>query len=161
MSITDPIVLLIGVIYCRIQKLLFWEQLGRQKGQARSVAVLRLKKQCSAYPSWIHSTFFCKMRQLTLRYNHMLRCIHLYTSMMLYCVHLNLPSRTYYVYITYCQYRFTMDIQTTMAVYKTTVMGSTVATTHFSLLGRTLCNCSSTMTWRYVTLWGLNEPSTS
>ena len=28
-----------------------------------------------------------------------------------------------------------MDIQTTMAVYKTTVMGSTVATTHFSLLG--------------------------
>lgn len=55
-------------VYCRSQKLYFWEQSGSRKGQAQSVAVLRLKKQCSTYSSWIRLTFFCKMRQLTLKY---------------------------------------------------------------------------------------------
>ena len=39
-----------------------------------------------------------------------------------------LPSCTYYVYITYCQYGFTMDIQTTMAVYKTVYLSSVYLT---------------------------------
>lgn len=53
----------------------------------KTVVLGTVRKTKGTYPSWIHSTFFCKMRQLTLRYNHMLRCMQMYTCMVVLCYH--------------------------------------------------------------------------